>query len=99
MLFYINQTKTYFLKENKLMKNQYRVPTQNIASLEESIAHLNRRAKRLGTPAITLEKLELERVVTTDDFGVETVTFLQIVCVSGEAPKVNGWTFIATLEH
>lgn len=71
------------------------VPVENIAELTARLEKLNRKAIKLGCPEISLSTGELiSRQVGPDEF-VNVVP----VWVEGEAPKLNGWQFVATLEH
>jgi hypothetical protein len=86
------------------------VPVDCISDLQKKIDKLNRKAVKIGTTPITLtlgdkiilsETYDHEWVVRTADdkrrFGPRTVE-CQEVTVAGEAPKYDGWMFIATLE-
>jgi hypothetical protein len=75
------------------------IPAENMQSLTEKLVKLNRKASKLGTGSITLREIgrEPRRIQKPGDFDYyrEFVT----IEVGGPAPKVNGWTFVATLEH
>lgn len=98
---------TYFLTQNGL------------ESLTTKVDTLNRRAKRLGVPAITIVSTPATRERdgwAKDDDGMPILEYhpetgrhertrvkvmvegfeVQLV---GESPKLNGWQFVATLQH
>lgn len=79
---------------------QYRIPEANFAALTAKIEKITRRAVKLGTEAVKFE------VTGHDDVPVlhagkptGEVTRYLLVTVTGKAPQVAGWTFVATLEH
>lgn len=84
-----------------------RIPVDNLPTLREKIAKLNKVATKLGLPEISLVVGEPE---VRPNSGLEMMTgphasapqvFQEVVpvTVEGEAPRLNGWEFIATLEH
>jgi len=90
-------------------KNEYRIPEENLGRLTVKIAKLARRASKLGCPPIALDLLRTEqieeRALVSRDGGFShyeptgrTVP-LYVVAISGEAPKLNGWQFVGTLQH
>src|SRR6185436_3993612 len=87
---------------NETNKTIYQVLERNLANLKHEIAKLNRRAAKLGVPAITLR--ETGNVVTRerkDDItGLVTSVDRTIeIELLGTTPKFAGWTLAATLEH
>jgi hypothetical protein len=87
---------------NETIKTIYRIPEQNLATLRAEIAKLNRRAAKLGVPAITLtetgnvETREKKNPVTGLVVSVTRIVEMELV---GTTPKFDGWTLAATLEH
>jgi hypothetical protein len=64
----------------------------------EKIEKINSRASKKGlTGRLDLKVTEVE-VKSKDDMGFEVVEIMYDVEFSGEAPKHNGWTFLATLD-
>jgi|SRR5580765_1384014 len=80
---------------SQVTSEEFLIPSQNINALEEKLHSLNKRAKRLHCSPISFEKLGTER--KEDDNGIVSIFYR--VQVSGEKPCINGWTFVATLEH
>lgn len=84
----------------------YRILAERVPVLEEKVAKLNRRAARLGVDPIELratDEVEYEeRSIRDPDFPSErisiTIQFVYIV-LRGSTPKLNGWIFIAALDH
>lgn len=79
--------------ENTITR-EFRIPEQNIEYLEEKIAELNKRAKRLHVSPITIKTLDVERVEHDEE-----VDLFYHVQISGETPRINGWQFVAVIEH
>ncbi len=93
------------------MNATFFIPCENESRFTEALTKLAKKAKKLGLAAITyvaVKTLSLERVryrTKYDDLGnaisapynvtVEHVAYT----VVGEAPTLNGWAFVATLEH
>lgn len=82
------------------------IPEHRFPELEKKVARFGRRSAKLGSPAITIETLGekfVERRVWSDERNAwvnsgEFDCFIQIR-VHGEAPVVNGYTFVARIEH
>lgn len=81
------------------VRKDFSVPVVNLARLTAKVERLARRAVRLGCPApvITVGERHSERMQRSDGekFWVEFAA----VTVSGEAPRIGGWTFAATVDH
>lgn len=85
----------------------HKIPTQNLPRLAAQIGKLSRRARRLGQPPITLKTLGTETVlqcVVTEPHECGTAACqgyinYTTVEVEGERPIINGWVFVARLEH
>lgn len=73
----------------------YRVPQDNFWKLEERLKLLQKKAKKLKCGAINYEVKGEEFVQHADG----TATCYMNVEISGEAPKLNGWRFVGTLQH
>lgn len=82
----------------------YRIPAQNLAQLRGRVEWLNKRAAKLGVPALTLSEGEpytVERRLPTIPGGeVRTVSERYTDCtLTGEPIGLPGWTFKGTVEH
>jgi hypothetical protein len=84
----------------------------DVERLQEKMAKLNKRAEKLGTAPITLiDSGETEKkrfptgqmIMTLDSAPNEVPVYVTVtmhyVILNGETPKLNGWEFLATLEH
>jgi len=74
---------------------QYRIPDSNWEKLNEKLDKLNKKAEKLETTPIVLRELSVED--ETDEKGI--VWRYHNVEVSGKAPKLKGWSFVAVLVH
>jgi hypothetical protein len=79
----------------------YIIPLDNMAALRERLDKLNRRAVRLGQPPIVLREVGTSERKITDRDGKRVIRIIPLVhiTVEGASPKLNGWTFLATLDH
>lgn len=75
----------------------YEIPRYNLEWLKGKIEKLNKKAEKLGCEPITLEVID-EKFEPKNDEGTEFEKFL-VVEIKGQKPMINGWTFVATLEH
>jgi len=78
------------------MNKIHKIPGQNLGKLQKKIEALARRAAKLGSPDVGMEILEGYQDITNPD---GTVTRLCRVRITGEAPRLNGWRFVAKLQH
>lgn len=97
------------------MKVQYEIPTLGFDIFKKQVEGLNKKAEKLGLPAITITVIKSEDRELFDsaesyqkdpywiglydhkDF-MKVVTFHTIE-VEGTDPIINGWKFIASVEH
>jgi hypothetical protein len=92
-------------------KVTYWIPQHNLAPLTEKLEKINRKAAKLGAFAIQWKQTgntKVEEVVVGYEITLESAPnqvaikrkiVMNEVEVVGIAPQLNGWTFIATLEH
>jgi hypothetical protein len=77
----------------------FRVPLGRINQLQEHLEKLNKKAAKLGTAPITLRDTG-ERDETIERIhGRKRKVEWAYVVVSGKTPVLNGWVFMATVEH
>lgn len=81
--------------------HQFKIPSDNMAELVTVFAKLGRRAKRIGIPAPTFQEIGTERVVKNEGEDNERTYLLHHIIVDPGTTvvKVNGWTFVATIQH
>lgn len=83
-------------------KTIYQIPEQNLQRLYNEIEKLNRRAIKLGVPAIILRRTgNVETVEGKDPATGLVVSVKRVVEIEliGATPKFDGWVLAATLEH
>ena len=78
------------------------IATWKVPDVERKIDALNRRAKKLGLPGVTMEKGE--EFLATHELGCDCCGGLRAdswtpVTVSGEAVRIDGWQLVAVLDH
>lgn len=81
------------------MTKTYLIPQQNIATLQADFAKLAKKAEKIGCAAPTLTigetiSVKIGNTVHGDELYAQKVQ----VTVSGEAPKLNGWSFVGVVE-
>lgn len=79
----------------------YKVRAEHLPTLAARIEKIAKRARKLNLPEPSFEILAQydEEIPASDGIGFPQVVKFVEVEVAGESPKVNGWEFIATLEH
>jgi hypothetical protein len=78
----------------------YRISPSNYARLAQRIDKLNKRATKLGLPAVALTVVGREEEQHKDDLtGLVTLREYMRVTAEGEPPYLAGWTLVATLHH
>ena len=96
-------------ERNTLSAETFNIPPANLAKLNERIAKLNKRAEKIGVEPIKVEvgDRQTEEIPVEEGghgrspHGTRSALVREVVpvTITGEAPKLNGWQFIATLEH
>lgn len=100
-----NTPKTFADYKATLEPNQFLIPENKLAGLQEKLDKLNKRAHKLGCEPVTLTpKLRVDLIVgfIRQDAGQPSTPVYHpcYVCeVVGAAPKLNGWEFLGTLQH
>jgi hypothetical protein len=75
-----------------------RINSVELQATRAKLTKINDRAAKRGFTGRIDLAVERVEVTTTDDFGFQRTDILFDVALSGEAPKYNGWTFLATLD-
>ncbi len=84
------------------MLKVYRIAESNLAHLKNALVALNKKAAKLGAPAIELTLTGEHQDETIRDEITNEVKYVRrfvFATVSGEAPKINGWSLAAVVEH
>lgn len=91
----------------------YDIPETNFRKVEERVEEYARKAEKLGTAPVTMRvlgtyhRMEItdpkylanpEGYVGTIDDARSPVKYYRVI-LEGETPKLNGWQFVATLQH
>lgn len=78
----------------------FQIPEANLAGLQEKIAKLNKRAVKLGLDPIAVEVGAFTDIPVLDKDDRPTGELIRkfTVTIIGAQPKLNGWSFVATLE-
>lgn len=71
------------------------IPSANMEKLAKKIKALNKKALKAGTGEIKLTTIS--KTVDENEDGSVDVRFQ--IALEGETPKINGWAFIARLDH
>lgn len=79
--------------DEELSRDEFLIPEQNMDALRKSLERLKKRADRIGVPAPTMEVID--QVEETEGGRVH---LSYRVRVRGEAPKYNGWRFVAVVD-
>lgn len=72
----------------------FKIPSENLAKFEKACAALSRKAVKIGCEEIKPFVFGYEMV----EMDGRTVKVLEVL-LTAEAPKINGWTFVARLDH
>jgi hypothetical protein len=75
--------------------NQYLIHEQNMEGFTAKIEKLNKKALKLKFPAIEVKELE---IVTKVHPKTKEVDVFHKIEINGDAPKLNGWKFVARIE-
>jgi len=75
----------------------YQIPEENLDKLTAQIVKLQKRAAKLNVGAITFTLLDYKEVEYVKN-GFPRIRRIHNVEINGPAPKIGGWTFVATLE-
>lgn len=73
----------------------YQIPDENLGALLEKLEKLSKRAEKLQSGKIEYSVGDFETVKVSENEWVKLWT----VEVSGESPSLNGWQFVARVDH
>jgi hypothetical protein len=80
---------------------RFLIPVMNLPKLGKKLDTLSKKAVKLGLPPIECTALDTISLLTKGP-GKDPRVLTQIlglVEIKGQAPKVDGWTFVATIDH
>ena len=78
-----------------MTNNVYLIHEKNMVAFKGKMERLNKKASKLNFPAITFNELEV--ILKVHEKTKQTDKFYKIELI-GDAPKLNGWKFVARLE-
>lgn len=81
--------------EQQRVNGMFKIPSENMKKFEEEIAKLSKKAEKLVGEKIVL--VPLGYAMRPNPNG--TVTKLYDVLIDGAVPVLNGWEFIAKIDH
>jgi hypothetical protein len=82
------------------MEQVYHIPVANINELARRLEKVNKRARKLGLPEATYTELGREkRSRGENEYGEVQVYEVVKVTVQGATPKLDGWVFVAVIQH
>lgn len=89
------------------MKNQnfFSIPEYRVDEFEKRIADLNKKARKVGIPEITLHTVDIcetkydRHPLTGKKLAFPMVIRFHRIEVNGMEPKFSGWSFIARIDH
>lgn len=89
-----------FILEYKIEdEDTFKIPAENWGYLQGRIDDLNKKGSKIGAPPITINVVRKETEKGKSKTGEETQKQFYIVTVHGEAPKIDGWRLIASLDY
>jgi len=76
-----------------------RIRTAALDAVIDRVRSLNKRAERLGLPAMGVVEVDRVAEIEKDEFGWDIEVLYSDVAVIGSSPVLAGWTLRARLEH
>jgi hypothetical protein len=80
----------------------FEIPVHDFRAFEAEFAKLAKKAAKLGVVAPTFEVIEektVKAVINECGEVSKPARRLKVIKVTGQAPKLNGWNFVAVLQH
>jgi hypothetical protein len=81
------------------IKKEFRVPNWRMDAVKDFLAKINRRATKNNLPPIELILGNEETQTIKDPQGIELVNKYQHFALSTPSVKINGYSFVASIEH
>jgi len=78
---------------------QHIVRTTSLNAIADEIVRLNKRAAKIGVEPLILRLVSSEDRQVPNKDGVYEIVNYSTVELVGETPRLEGWTFVAALEH
>lgn len=77
---------------------EFEIPVENLEAIKARVKEVNKKAAKLGVDGVTLTVGDTVAMTVAHQTGLEFGEVYVNVTISGQTPKFDGWTFIATLE-
>jgi hypothetical protein len=81
---------------------EYQIPIYNFESMKTRFEKLVKRAVKLGLVPMTFKEVRRETILVSgdgDEYAPKKFMEFVFVEVTGESPRINGWEFIASIDH
>lgn len=78
---------------------KHTIAADRLSLVVARLADLNKRGAKYEMPALVLTAGEPYRVKAVCEGGVERFVWVLDLTLTGDVPKINGYTFLASLEH
>lgn len=77
----------------------YEIPSDYLSTVETELARINRRAERLGLPAVNVTTIASFTKKKNNSFGIAIPVEYSAVAVEGDLIVLNGWTLLGTMDN
>lgn len=78
---------------------EYRIPECNVNELIEKLIKINKKALKLGCNEIQIIPGKIEEKVIESGKNAGKILRWVNITITGESPVLDGWKFIATVQH
>lgn len=101
---FVSETPTSGASDNVIQTHEYEIPVHNLEYLTDKINKLNKTATKLNLKPITIETIGApftkKRPNPNDPLGIKPPIVYEVIKIklTGEAPKLEGWTFVGKRE-
>lgn len=98
-------TNTVQVVNNGLKVNEFEISKYRLSNLEAKIRRLNRLCQRLELPELEMKRSDfyIKDIAVIDQYTNKQTHKISVkackVGISGNIPKINGWEFVALIEH
>jgi len=89
-----------YVVDEAYIAREYEIPTSRVGLMEDKLAKLNRKADKLGCPRGIAEVISepfIKELYLDESLRPKKVEFVR-VSVTGEAPKLAGWSFLGYID-
>jgi hypothetical protein len=85
----------------EIIEEEYLMPLFRLEGIEDAIAKLNKKAKKLGLPEIefSVDEEIIPKILQRNQYSKEIVINCRNIKIKGKFPCYEGWNFIATVDY